>query len=220
MTPGAGNGVLAVAAARLAHEIRNSLAGIAGALDVLSERLPKGPELDEVMARVRGEVARIDGAVSELSVFTRAPSPVLKRRSLHTIIDRALEAAVVKATTRVAREYSPGVGAIPLDDKLLGDALGRLFRNAAEAMPAGGLLTIETRTTEAAVEISVRDSGRGIREQDLEALFEPFYSSKTRGLGLGLAIARRLIEAQGGTLSAAALSEKGAEFTIRLPASR
>lgn len=207
------------AAARLSHEIRNSLAGIAGALDVLQDSLPASDGLDDVMERIRREVLRIEGSVSELAEFAEPATPVLLKRNVHTVIDRALNRSQLVATTRVLRNYDGELPLAKIDEKLLGEALHRLFSNAQDAMPSGGELSISTSGTPSRIVITVRDTGSGIAPEDLAFIFEPFYSRKTRGLGLGLAIVRRLIEAHGGSITASAAHD-GAEITISLPIDR
>lgn len=213
-----GQALLASAAARLSHEIRNSLAGIAGALDVLRDRVTDDPDIDDVFGRVRREVARIESSVAELSHFAEATQPVLKRKNLHEVIDRVLSRTPLGATTKVKRDYGIDVRTVRVDEKLLGEALRRVFLNALDAMPSGGTLSVTTSCASGRVVITVRDTGPGIHEERLGAIFEPFYSGKSRGLGLGLAITRRCVEAHGGSISAASTpGAEGTELTIVLP---
>lgn len=208
--------MLVMAAGRLSHEIRNSLAGVAGALDVLEDRIPRTAEVKDVLERIRSEVTRIEGWVTELAMFAEPAVPVLQKRDVHEVIDRALHRAPLVATTRVDKKYGISVPPIQLDEKLLSEALSHLFRNAQQAMPAGGTLEIVTSVHDAQIQITIRDTGPGIRGEDLSAVFEPFYSGKTRGLGLGLAIARRLVEVQGGSMALTSSPGGGTEFTITL----
>jgi signal transduction histidine kinase len=208
--------LLMSAAARLSHEIRNSLAGIVGALDVLQDSIPASEALDDVMGRIRREVLRIEGSVKELTQFADPRTPVLLKRNVHEVIDQALNRSQLVATTKVLRNYGDNLPLAAIDDKLLGEALYRLFRNAQDAMPAGGELSVTTSSGADRIVITVRDTGAGIAPEDLSLIFEPFYSRKTRGLGLGLTIVRRLIEAHGGSISASA-ADRGAEINISLP---
>lgn len=207
-----------MAAGRLSHEIKNSLAGVAGAIDVLEDRMPPTVGVDEVLDRIRSEVTRIDGWVTELALFAEPAVPVLQRRDVHGVIDRALHRAPLVATTHVARRYGAGIPPIQLDEKLLIEALSRLFLNAQQAMPSGGMLEIVTSFRDELIRIAIHDSGPGIRAEEIATVFEPFYSRKTRGLGLGLAIARRLVEAQGGSIALTSSPGSGTELTILLPA--
>lgn len=217
MTGPAKESVISVAAARLSHEILNALTGIGGALEVLVERLPDDTDSQDVLSRIRGEIRRLEQSVTELNRFAARSEPRLRTTNLHRVIDRALERQPALASTRVRRDFADDVPWVRADETLLLDALERLFRNAYDAMPAGGTLTVVTRSSQARVRVAVRDTGSGLPPEPLQNAFEPFYSSKTRGLGLGLAIARRHIEAHGGSIEAARVDEGGSEFTITLP---
>ncbi len=209
--------VLEKAGARLAHEIKNSLTGIAGALHVLQDRLTPSADIDEIFQRVNVEVRRIEGSVKELSEYSEPKSPVLKRRHLRDVIERCLENAPLSASTRILRHYQDGMPPIPVDERLLGQALHRILINAEEAMPDGGTLSVSTTSAEDRTMISIRDTGRGVPAEELERIFEPFFTSKMRGLGLGLAITRTLVHAHGGQLSVVSPAEGGTEFVIVLP---
>lgn len=209
--------VLGKATARLAHEIKNSLTGIVGALEVLKDHLSPTTAIDDIMARVGTEVQRIEGSVKELSAFAEPKAPVLKRTNLHEVIDRSLEKTPLSASTSVTRQYQDGMPPIAVDEKLLGQALHRILLNAEEAMPDGGTLTVSTTWDPDRALISIRDTGTGVPAEELERIFEPFFTHKMRGLGLGLAITRTLVDAHGGSLSVVSPAEGGTEFVIVLP---
>ena len=209
--------VLGKATARLAHEIKNSLTGIAGALEVLQDRLSPATEIDDILQRVDLEVRRIEGSVKELSTFAEPKSPVLKRKNLRDVIEQSLKRVPLSVSTTVRRHYQDGMPPIPVDEKLLGQALHRILLNAEEAMPDGGTLTVSTTSDQDRALISIRDTGSGVPAEELERIFEPFFTRKIRGLGLGLAICRTLVDAHGGSLSVVSPAEGGAEFVIVLP---
>lgn len=209
--------VLGKAGARLAHEIKNSLTGIAGALQVLQDRLDPSPEVDEILQRVDAEVRRIEGSVKELSDFAEPKSPVLQKKNLSEVIEQSLMKAPLSARTKIQRQYETAMPMVRVDEKLLGQALHRILLNAEEAMPDGGTLTVSTTWAGDRAMISIRDTGRGVPAEELERIFEPFFTSKMRGLGLGLAISRTLVDAHGGHLSVVSPAEGGTEFVIVLP---
>lgn len=209
--------VLEKATARLAHEIKNSITGIAGAVEVLRDRLTPSAHIDEVLERVDGEVERIQTSVKELSEFSQAKLPIMTQRHLHEVIEQSLAKAPLSTTTQVMRRYQDGMPPIPVDEKLLGEALRRIVHNAGEAMPDGGTLTVSTAWDRDRVLISIRDTGRGVPAEELDQIFEPFVTSKTRGLGLGLAISRTAVDAHGGSLSVVSPADGGTEFVIVLP---
>ena len=209
--------VLGKATARLAHEIKNSLTGIVGALEVLQDRLSPTTEIDDIMERVGAEVQRIEGSVKELSAFAEPKAAVLKRTNLHDVIDQSIEKAPLSTSTRVARQYQDGMPPIAVDEKLLGQALHRILLNAEEAMPDGGILTVSTTWDQDRALISIRDTGSGVPAEELERIFEPFFTRKMRGLGLGLAISRTLVDAHGGSLSVVSPAEGGYRVRDRAP---
>lgn len=219
MTHPAKEPVVSAAAARLSHEILNALAGIGGALEVLVERLPDDTDSRDVLTRIRGEMRRLEQSVTELNKFAARSEPKLRATNLHAVIERALERQPMHGSTRVLRDFNEETPWVSADEGLLLDALERLFRNAHDVMPGGGTLTVTTRASQARVLVAVRDTGPGFPPERLQNAFAPFHSSKTRGLGLGLAIARRHIEAHGGSIEAALVEGGGSEITITLPMS-
>lgn len=209
--------VLEKAAGRLSHEIKNSLTGISGALQVLRDRLSPDVDYGGILERIDAELRRIEVSVEELARFSSPKRPVLVRRNLHDVIERALSRAPLGASTRIHRRYQDGLPPVAVDERLLGQAIERLIVNAQEAMPSGGVLTISTQWDEHRVLVSIHDTGDGIPDGTLESIFEPFFTSKMRGLGLGLAISRTLVQAHGGSLSVASPQGNGTEFVIALP---
>ena len=106
---------------------------------------------------------------------------------------------------------------VPADFGQLQIVLGNLFRNASDAMPEGGRLSVTVRDDGERVEIAVADTGEGIEASDLERITEPLYTTKARGMGLGLAITRAIVEKHGGGIRVASEPGKGATFTVTLP---
>ena len=209
--------VLGKATARLAHEIRNSLTGLSGAFEVLKDRLPGQDGYEDVLVRVEAEIGRIRRAVDELTRFSEPLRPARLEGSIHEVIERALARTPLGASIRVNKRYQVGLPSLPFDDKLIGQAVERILANARDAMPEGGTLTISTACDENHVLISIRDTGRGIPEDQLPRVLEPFVTDKPHGLGLGLAITQELVRAHGGTLSVRSAKGKGTEFVITLP---
>ena len=217
--PGDDGRLLSSAAGRLAHEIKNSLAGIQGALGVLKDRIGSSEPTDEVMSRIESELERVATSVSELSLFASSQQPVMRLRSLHDVIEASIASTALGESTRIERRYDPDVPMVHVDERLLEQALIRVLRNAVEAMPGGGTLTIATRVEPHAATISIHDTGAGVPSEDHDRIFEPFFTRKLRGLGLGLAITRTLVDSHGGKLSVASPPRGGTEFSIVLPRS-
>ncbi len=206
-------------AAGLAHEIKNPLAGIAGAIQVLGETLPNDDERRPVVEKVLEQVQRIDGTVRDLLAYARPKAARLAPTDLHEVIDTALGVVLLFPQTRinVVRHFQDSLPQAMVDGQQFGQVLSNLFINAVQAMPEGGMLTVRTWSEPNGIQVSVRDTGKGIPKSKLDRVFDPFYTTKTRGTGLGLPICRRVVEAHHGTISVNSRPDQGAEFIIELP---
>lgn len=206
-------------AAGLAHEIKNPLAGIGGAIQVLGDTLPKDDERRPVVEKVLEQVERIDGTVRDLLAYARPKAARLAPTDLHEVIDNALGVLMLFPTVRVniVRHFQNALPQAMVDGQQFGQVLSNLFINAIQAMPEGGSLTVSTWSEPDGIHVSVRDTGKGIPKSKLDRVFDPFYTTKTRGTGLGLPICRRVVEAHHGTISVNSRSGHGAEFIIELP---
>ena len=211
--------LLLKASARLSHEIKNSLAGLSAALEVLQDRTGSAVWTEDVVPRIHQEIARIENSVAELRAFAMPTEAVLRTGDLHELIDRSIERTRLKATTQIARAYCESMPLVAMDERLLGDAFQRILINADDAMPDGGTVTIATGLEDDNARVSFHDNGPGIDTVDIHRIFEPFFSSKTRGLGLGLTITRTLVDAHGGTLEASAPPAGGMKVVFDLPLS-
>jgi two-component system sensor kinase FixL len=155
--------------------------------------------------------------VNNILEYARMPTPDLGLANVANVIDDALVVAQVAAgnAVRVDRRGPAGLSWI-LDRALLSQALVNLFRNAGDAMAGGGTLGVSFEARDGGLEIAVSDSGPGIPPDRAESIFNPFFTTKARGAGLGLAVARAAVDAHGGTLELLP-SEGGARFLLRLP---
>jgi len=218
-------------AASLAHEIKNPLAGIQGAVDILIQRRsPNDPER-KLLEGVRGEVGRIDAII--LSMLDRARPGIFNFQpaSVNEAVHRAVTLAThhAKAASTRGRQIKIEFVADPqpivmnIDSAQIEDAMHGLLTNAIEAIYGDG--TVVVRLSEGdrdgaagrEVVIEVEDNGRGIGEEDLSRIFSPFFSTNPNGAGLGLPAVRRVARAHGGRVDAASALGRGSTFTIRLP---
>ena len=219
-------------AAGLAHEVKNPLAGIQGAVDILIRRRDTtDPEL-EVLTGVRQQVERIDGTVRALLDRAR---PRLLQRELTSLTDLTRRAVSVgraqligqKGKKRVRIEFDPPNEDIMIrvDPALMEDAILNLAINAIEAMEDGGAVAVAIRRNEVASDsdqpeealIDVSDTGRGISEENLNRIFNPFFTTTEGGTGLGLPAVRRIVRVHGGSIEVHSKLGKGSTFTIHLP---
>jgi PAS domain S-box-containing protein len=219
-------------AAGLAHEVKNPLAGIQGAVDILIRRRDRNdPEL-EALTGIREQVERIDGTVRALLDRARPRLLRTERTSLTQLTTRAVNVAraqlVARAKAQDARiEFNPPGEEIvlSLDPALIEDAVLNLIINAIEALEEEGIVKVnigrvesnfdEDREEEAFVEVS--DTGRGISEENLTRIFNPFFTTTEGGTGLGLPAVRRIVRVHGGRVEVDSTVGKGSTFTIRLP---
>jgi two-component system sensor histidine kinase PilS (NtrC family) len=210
-------------AANIAHEIRNPLASISGSVEVL-RRLPGAdPETRNLVDIAVREVDRVNALISNLLDYARPRSEEKQRLDLGEVV---ADIAKIFEQERRAKDVQlqvraqPGV-VVDAASGQLHQVLWNLLRNAVEAMPEGGTiyLAVGSKPTPPPEAIlMVRDTGVGIGEADLDHIFEPFFSRKPEGTGLGLATTARIVEDHRGTIDVKSQRGKGTTFTIRLPA--
>jgi PAS domain S-box-containing protein len=223
-------------AAGLAHEIKNPLAGIQGVVDILIRRRDKNDPEREALEGVRHEVERIDSTVRALLDRARPRLISVRASSLSDVVERAINLAraqlanITTAERNVGLEFHPPGDPIiiAIDPAQIEDAVLNLIINAIEAVGDDGTVKIQVaRSTnerseefeeEAIVEVS--DNGRGISEEDLARIFNPFFTTRTSGTGLGLPAVRRIARAHGGRVEVNSTVGEGSTFSLHLPIGR
>lgn len=217
-------------AAGLAHEIKNPLAGIQGAVDVLIERRKQGDPERLALEDVRGEVERIDRTVRALLERARPRSVRLEHKSLTEAVRRAVQLAQHQAAARNLRndkisiefESPDDLLVMPIDAAQMEDAVLNLILNAIEAVDGEECcVTVRLQARHAGARseaiIEVEDNGHGIPPEDLQRVFNPFFTTTEGGTGLGLVAVRRIARAHGGDVGVRSQPRHGSTFTIRLP---
>jgi len=207
-------------AAGLAHEIRNPLAGIAGVMDIIGRDVPSSSPAQEVLKDVREEVLRINRIVTDLLETARPRAPQMQLADLNTTVEHALMFAREQAKSKpiqFAFAKSADLPAFEHDPAQIHQVLLNLMLNAIQAVDGSGTvsITIEERAGFAAVEVS--DTGPGIPPETLKSIFRPFFTTKGHGTGLGLSLAKRIIEDHGGQIDVASMPGHGCAFTVILP---
>jgi signal transduction histidine kinase len=203
----------------VAHEIRNPLNVLKTSVYYLRHARNISPEKqDEHLRRIEHNVEIANGVVTSLSNFARVPMPNLQPFVVESFIRDALDMNPPGDGIDVIVDCPSGLPEALGDRDQLRIAMGNLIRNARDAMPDGGRLTIAGRASDGCVDLSVCDSGMGIPPEVLARVTEPLYSTKARGLGLGLAISRAIVEKNQGRLRVASEPGRGSVFTIRLTA--
>ena len=205
-------------AATVAHEIKNPLAGISGAIQVLEDAIPKTDSRREVVGEILGMIGRLDTTVRDLLMFARPATPAPQEVDLRETLSRAWLVLSQQAAASAVRFTIEGADEIQIsvDPQLIQQVWINLFQNAIEAMPEGGDLHVQLTNGET-VRIEVRDSGEGMDAEQIEKLFRPFFSTKTRGTGLGLAISRKNIEAHGGKVWVESEPKRRTSIFVEIP---
>jgi len=208
-------------ASRLAHEIRNPLAGLEGVLSVLHEDLPSDNPDRKILEEARNQVHRIDRTVSDILSFARPSAPELAVCDLDETLSPLIEFCRQSAVSGAHRlEYFPGknVPLVNVDRDQISQAILNLILNAVQAMDGPGEISITTRRTEwGEAEILVRDTGPGIPEDTLPNIFEAFYTTRTKGTGLGLAVSQSILARHNGTLEVSSTGPEGTTFRFVIP---
>lgn len=211
-------------AAGIAHEVNNPLQPILGCLEGAIEEIETGQPVDaEGLRLAEGEVQRIKAIVSRLLDFARpVPSQMLEIVDFRGLVEEVVELAR-KQLERVRVEIIIDLHTVrPItgNPTQLKQVILNLLLNAMEAMPHGGTLTIELRSDQDGIILAITDTGIGMDRETLERIFEPFYSTKGEGTGLGLSVSYGIIQGHHGELRVASEPGQGSQFTIWLPYDR
>jgi PAS domain S-box-containing protein len=205
-------------AAVVAHEVKNPLAGIGAALKVLEGRLPPTADARTVIGQIQTRLDAVHRMVQDLLFFAQPPPPRLAPVSVRVVMERAVVRFLASPTRAdVTVEMTAHEGIIRGDAEQLAIALCHVLVNAAEAMGGRGQITLCARPAEGDYVVEVRDTGPGVHPDVRDRLFQPFVTTKTQGPGLGLAIARRIVEQHGGRVNIAFETNGGTIVTFTLP---
>jgi signal transduction histidine kinase len=209
-------------AGALAHEIRNPLGAVVAAAKMLSSRTPQSETYDRerLAGVVADEAKRLNGILSDFLVYARPRPPALQPHSMNALVSELLESLRFDELCR-GRSVEVRLGAeawaCKMDRDQVKQVLWNLLRNALEATPEGGVVTVATTQRSSAAVVEVADQGPGIPPERQRCLFEPFQSKKKGGSGLGLAIAHRIVSAHDGKLEATSPPQGGTRVSVSLP---
>jgi two-component system, sporulation sensor kinase E len=224
---------LTLLAASVAHEIGNPLNALHIHLQLMERELKKlkSPEqknargvdtsrLEQFLEVSKGEIARLDYIITQFLQAIR-PAPLqLKMASLSDVVEKTLELLRPEIENRgiaVKTKLARNLTATPIDATQMQQVLVNLVKNAAQAMTHGGTLTLQTGENADAVWVSVADTGGGIPQEQINRIFEPFYTTKKKGSGLGLMIVQRIVRAHDGKIELESHIGRGTTFRIWLP---
>ena len=215
-------------AAGIAHEIKNPLGGIKGAAQLLARKL-SGQELKEYTDVITRETDRLSGILDDILNFASPRKPRSEQHNIHQILDYAREMVPLPDDRSILIEYDPSIPPVTGDREQLVQVFINLIKNGVEALSEGGNVRIITRTVtdfhlaepglsrRNMVSITVKDNGCGIAPENLDKLFTPFFTTKKKGTGLGIAIAFRIVKEHGGFFSVESSHGEGTEVSVYLP---
>ncbi len=207
--------------ANLAHEIRNPLASIGGAAELLQTGGLDRAETEEFLEIIRKESKRLGRLLTDLLDYARPKPPEFGLVSVDSLAGPTaglLSVVAAKSNVTLTVEPAPDLPPLRCDPGQIKQVLVNLVMNAIQAMPGGGEVRVSARREGGRVAIEVRDQGEGIAAKDLGKIFSPFYTTKKAGTGLGLAVAQQIAIGHGGEMRVEANSPRGAVFTVLLPA--
>jgi PAS domain S-box-containing protein len=222
--------VIGTMSAKLAHEIRNPLSSITLNIDLVGDEIETltkdnaeaGKESRSLLRSLDSEVRRIQRVTEDYLKFARLPKPIRDRVQLNDILNQGLsflDSLFVATGVALHTEWDPTLPALQVDESQLWQAILNLVRNAIEAMPSGGTLTVRTESLDDRVVLTVSDTGKGMTKEESAQVFTPFFSTKVGGTGLGLPLTQQIITEHGGQIRCESAPGQGTTFIIKFPLS-
>jgi len=223
-------GSIGATAAMVGHDLRNPLQAIVNNIYLAKKTYDAAPATFKRIATVEGLVERFNAIedeaqymnkiVSDLQDYARPLKPELSETNLLQLINEAFSTIPVPETVKVSMMIQHDFPKLMIDPTLMRRVFTNLITNAIQAMPDGGQLTMRLSKTEEAALISIQDTGIGIPGENLPRLFQPLFTTKAKGQGLGLAVCKRFVEAHGGEVKVESKIGEGSVFTVRIPLKR
>jgi len=206
-------------AAMVGHDLRNPLQAIENAAYYLNNELPRLPVPQKVMEMLQvlnDSVDYADKIIRDLKDFASAKKPILEKTDINAIVKSALSQVGARKNVELITELNH-LPKIEVDIDMIKRVFLNLAINGIQAMEKGGTITLSTKKTNGFVEASFKDTGVGISKENMEKLFMPFFTTRAKGMGMGLPICKKFVEAHGGSIQVESEEGKGSTFTVKLP---
>jgi signal transduction histidine kinase len=213
--------VLGQIAGSVGHELRNPLGVMSNAVYFLQTILPDADEsVKEYLEIIKSEIAGSERIVSDLLDSVRTKPPQTESISVAELIEQTLRKLDIPSSVTLKLDIPETLPTLQVDPQQIHQVFRNLISNGIEAMQEGGMLEIRAVADEASKQItlSVRDNGIGMTPEQMGKLFQPLFTTKTRGIGLGLVVVKNLTEANGGSVAVQSTPGKGSTFSVTLPA--
>lgn len=209
------------AAAYVSHEIKNPLMLIGGLAHQVERKVAAEAPLQEKLRIIQTEVRRLENFLGDLRDFTRPALPVKQEINLNEVIgevEALMEGEVKNKGVELVKNLAPDLPPLQADPNQMKQVLLNLIKNAMEALDSGGRVTLTTGTEDRQVWLSIHDTGPGMPPEVLEKIFNPFFTTKAKGTGLGLAVIHKIITDHHGAITVKSSLDQGSTFLVKLPA--
>jgi len=205
------------------HELRNPLSAIKNAVFLLKRKLSREavPDIDEKTIQfldiMDKEISRCSKIIDDLLGFTRVTKPTRFSSDINEVVNEALSRVEIAENIKLSKNLQPNLPMVMIDASQIGQVLINLTENACQAMADGGELEISTKVSERFMEIEISDSGCGIPEKEVRKIFDPLFTTKPSGTGIGLAVCHGIIQKHNGAIDVKSQKGIGTEMFIKLP---
>lgn len=207
-------------AAAISHELRNPLSGIKITAEYLIKKLHDQPEVVEIITNIHSEVMYANTVISNILEHAKVLKPQLEQGNIVKAINEALLTVAQQGCFRnidIEKDYQRDIPLLMIDPIQMRQLFMNLFMNAAEAMLGGGTLTITIHADSREISVQVKDTGTGISPEQMTQLFEPFYTTKAKGIGLGLSVVKEMIDNHTGRIEVESKKGKGTIIVVHVP---
>jgi len=210
-------------ASGVSHELRNPLSAIKNAVFLLKRKLSRKviPDIDEKVIQfldiMDKEIDKSSRIINDLLGFTRVAKPTRLSSDINVVVNETLSRVVIAENIKLSKNLQSDLPMVMIDANQIGQILINLIENACQAMTDGGELKISTKASERFLEIEVNDSGLGIPEKEVKKIFDPLYTTKASGTGLGLAVCQGIIQKHNGIIDVKSQKSVGTQMLIKVP---